>query len=466
MVLKNRLEFKVFENKVNFFQAFTFSIIITLSIIFLINQTSPKVIYLLLALMVGLISSFSPQAFLFLLIFIIVTPKFAQIHHSVLFSLFIIPTFLFNYSSLSKQNIRNALLKPLIIFILLASISLVNAPKTIFTFFEYFNLIALLLLVILLPYVLKYIENILTIFNLFILFLTIHSVYVIIFAISLKMRSFGILGVYYVDFAGLAFLYSLIIYLYSFNVKRFFYGLTTLINLTGLILSQTRNAWLSTFFILIIIILLLSLKGEKFHIKKKTVIILSTFIIFLGLVGFLIIQNTTKTSLDRIDIESQSTQLTDNTESVNENSFVSRLFIWHTAINAFKTEPIIGIGMYSFKYTTHKYYTIPKPFFKQFVENKTPHVSYLEILVEAGIIGFLGFIYFLFVVFRLSLNLFKTNPNTSFNARTILLIIITVFYVLISMFMTEAWVYGQYLVWFGIILGALIAEQNRSPQKF
>ncbi|WP_407931599.1 O-antigen ligase family protein, partial [Ignavibacterium album] len=292
-----------------------------------------------------------------------------------------------------------------------------------------------------------------------------HSVYVIIFAISLKLRAFGLLGVFYVDFAGLVFLYSLLMYLYSFNLKRFFYALTSLINLTGLILSQTRNAWLSTFLILLIIILLLSLKGEKFHIKKKTVMILSTFIIFLGLVGFLIIQITTQTSLNRIDIESQSTQLTDNTESVNENSFVSRLFIWHTAINAFRTEPIIGIGMYSFKYTTHKYYTIPKPFFKQFVENKTPHISYLEILVEAGIIGFLGFIYFLFVVFRQSLNLFRANPLNPVNARARLLIIITVFYVIVSMFMTEAWVYGQYLVWFGIILGALIAEQNRSAQN-
>lgn len=465
MIIKNLLEFQIFENKVNFFQAFTYSFIITFSLILLINQTSAKVIYLFLALIVGLISSFSPQAFIFLLIFIIVTPKFAQIHHSILYSLFIIPTFLFNYSSLSGQNVRNVLLKPLIIFILLTSISLVNAPKNIFTFFEYFNLIALFLIVVLSPYVLKYIENILTIFNLFILFMTIHSVYVIIFAISLKMRAFGLLGVYYVDFAGLAFLYSLLMYLYSFNLKRFFYALTSLINLTGLILSQTRNAWLSTFLILLIIILLLSLKGEKFHIKKKTVMILSTFIIFLGLVGFLIIQITTQTSLNRIDIESQSTQLTDNTESVNENSFVSRLFIWHTAINAFRTEPIIGIGMYSFKYTTHKYYTIPKPFFKQFVENKTPHISYLEILVEAGIIGFLGFIYFLFVVFRQSLNLFRANPLNPVNARARLLIIITVFYVIVSMFMTEAWVYGQYLVWFGIILGALIAEQNRSAQN-
>lgn len=190
MIIKNLLEFQIFENKVNFFQAFTYSFIITFSLILLINQTSAKVIYLFLALIVGLISSFSPQAFIFLLIFIIVTPKFAQIHHSILYSLFIIPTFLFNYSSLSGQNVRNVLLKPLIIFILLTSISLVNAPKNIFTFFEYFNLIALFLIVVLSPYVLKYIENILTIFNLFILFMTIHSVYVIIFAISLKMRAF------------------------------------------------------------------------------------------------------------------------------------------------------------------------------------------------------------------------------------------------------------------------------------
>ena len=81
------------------------------------------------------------------------------------------------------------------------------------------------------------------------------------------------------------------------------------------------------------------------------------------------------------------------------------MFIWHTAINTFSRKPLIGIGLYSFKYTSKEYYTIPKPFFKQYVENRTPHVAYLEVLVESGIIGFLGFLIFLFSVHKL---LFKS----------------------------------------------------------
>jgi hypothetical protein len=395
---------------------------------------------------------------LFFLLLITVTPKFAQIHHSILFVLFLIPTAILNYKLFSNNRFKNPLINSLLVFVLLTSISLVNAPKNIFTFFEYFNIIAICVLVVLLPYMLTNYNKITRLFYIFIIFMTIHSLYVISQAVITNGRAFGLLGVFYIDFAGLAFLYSIIFFIYEKGSQKFLFALSSFFNLIGLIFSQTRNAWLSTVLMLIVLLSLLFFNNRKFFVSKKfiiraSVLITVIFIFFLSI----LLQSSNLDVGKRMDSKTQEVRLTDNTESVNENSFVARLFIWHTAINAFVKEPIIGIGLYSFKYTSQKYYTIPKPFFKQFVEFKTPHVSYLEILVETGIVGFIGFIFFLIVVVRLTIKMIKSSVYNQIVAPR-LIIFITIFYIIFSMIMTEAWLYGQYLVWFGTILGALISD--------
>ena len=159
----------------------------------------------------------------------------------------------------------------------------------------------------------------------------------------------------------------------------------------------------------------------------------------------------------RLETKTNDVKLSENPASVGENSFVSRLFIWHTAVNAFMKEPVFGIGMYSFKNTSGKYYTIPKPFFKRFVEFKTPHVAYLEILVETGIVGFILFLFFLFSVHRTLYQMMRSRIQEK-NVITTLVIFVSIIYITFSMLMTEAWVYGQYLVWFGIIIGLLVSK--------
>ena len=449
---------QITETKFNFFYSFGLVTLLSLITSLLVNYASTKIIYVLSALAIGFLLSFNIQSMLVFLLLIIVTPKFAQIHHSVLLVLFLVPTAILNYKIFLNNNFKNPLLRPLIVFVLLVSISLVNAPKNIFTFFEYFNIIAICVLVTLLPYMLNDYTKITRLFYYFILFMTIHSLFVILQAVNTNGRSFGLLGVFYIDFAGLAFLYSIIFFIYAKGSQKFLFGLLSFFNLIGLIFSQTRNAWLSTFLILIVLLTLLFFNNRKFFVSKKFIIRASVLITVILVFFFSILLQSSNIDVGkRLDSKTQEVRLTDNTESVNENSFVARLFIWHTAVNAFVKEPIIGIGLYSFKYTSQKYYTIPKPFFKQFVEFKTPHVSYLEILVETGIVGFIGFIYFLIVVVSLAIKMIKSSVDSRIVAPR-LIIFITIFYIVFSMIMTEAWLYGQYLVWFGIILGALISD--------
>jgi len=457
LVYKNSaLQFS--ETKFNFFHSLFSVTLASIIISLLINNNSSKIIYVLAIVSISLLLSFNIRSILFFLIIIVLTPKFAQIHHAILLVLFLIPSAIFNYKILYNKNFKNPLLKALIFFVLLASISLINAPKNIFTFFEYFNIIAFCILIVLLPYLISHQSQITRFFIFFVFLMTAHSIFVIFQSISSGGRAFGLLGVFYTDFAGLAFLYSVILFIYSSGSKKILFGLSSVINLIGLIFSQTRNAWLSTFLILIVLFALLYFSSSKLFVHKKYILqaLAILTLIILTLLSVLM-QSSNANISKRLDSKTQEVQLTDNTESVNENSFVARLFIWHTAINAFTKEPIIGIGLYSFKYTTHKYYTIPKPFFKQFVEFKTPHVAYLEILVEAGIVGLIGFLYFLITVIKLTITLLKSvNDKQIVISR--LLIAISIFYIAVSMTMTEAWLYGQYLVWFGIVLGSLISN--------
>ena len=153
----------------------------------------------------------------------------------------------------------------------------------------------------------------------------------------------------------------------------------------------------------------------------------------------------------------------DNTESVGENSFVSRLMIWHTAISAYAEHPYIGIGAYSFRHSSQLYYKIPKEFYKEFVKKKTPHVTYLQVLTETGIIGFIGFMIFIYAVIRYSLKTLKVG--TSLQATQVKLMIIwSLVYIIFSMMMTESWLYGQYIIWLGILLGMLVNFRKKFEQ--
>ncbi len=114
------------------------------------------------------------------------------------------------------------------------------------------------------------------IFYLFIIAIVIHSVFVIIESLTTGKRAFGILGVFYVDLAGLGVLYSIIYFLYNYGSKRYMFGLSSAIILIGLILSQTRNAWLSTAVALFFLFIFLFIKAEKYKMDRKVIITIIT----------------------------------------------------------------------------------------------------------------------------------------------------------------------------------------------
>jgi O-antigen ligase len=441
---------------------FSYSVLFVLSIIILTGLSvqfySLKSVYILAGFVFILLLSFNFYLMFTTLLLIVFTPYIASIHTSVVFSLFLILSMLINFKFNSDESYQNTILVPVIIFIFLASLSIYNAPKTVELFMDYFNLVSLVLLIFIVPIVFTNRIKIYHIFYIYVVAVLIHSVFVIFESLSTGGRAFGLLGVFYVDLAGLAILYSIIFFLYSNGFKKYAFGLTSIIILIGLLLSQTRNAWLSTVITFIILIVFLFVKNKRYMMNRKTIlIVITSFILASGSIFLIVSKDLNVNVGERLETKKQKINITDNPSSIGDNSFLSRMLIWHTAINAFSKEPMFGIGLYSFKYSSKNYYTIPKPFFKRYVEHRTPHVSYLEVLVESGVVGFLGFIIFLFGVLK---NLFKSLGFVRSVEEILqtLLLLVSMVYISFSMFMTEAWLYGQYIVWFGIIVGLIVAN--------
>lgn len=393
------------------------------------------------------------------LLLLIFSPHILSLHSSILFSLFLAISLVLTYTGHIDGRIKKEVLFAFLIYLLSTLPSLFVTSKLLSSLYESINLFAFVVIMITTMVIIDTPKKIVRILYAFIFAVLIHSFIVIYQGITTGERAFGLLGVFFVDLAGLGTLLSIILFFQTEGIKKLFFGITGLIILFALILSQTRNAWLSLAVSFVSLVIYLIINKKKYYINFISISLVLA-ILFLGIAFSYSLASKSDVSVEkRLDIGSQTLQLSDSTPVGKVNSFISRVFIWHTAYLAFLKHPITGIGLYSFKYTSNEYYKIPKKFYKDFVEGRTPHVTYIEILAETGIIGFIGFSFFLFSLIRIIVTSLKFSGSKKDNRRT-LLICWSFIYIFFSMFMTEAWLYGQYLVWFGILIGLLSNNQK------
>ena len=136
------------------------------------------------------------------------------------------------------------------------------------------------------------------------------------------------------------------------------------VSTNGCILTQTRTIWAATFSALFVMICFIAIRHSYFGFQAKTFRRFALLLIVffgIGLSAALIFNPNTFGRLSEVGNASEA----DVSESgLVKNSLVSRVFIWHTAYNAFIANPILGIGAYSFPFSSQYYYTIPKYFYK------------------------------------------------------------------------------------------------------
>ena len=181
------------------------------------------------------------------------------------------------------------------------------------------------------------------------------------------------------------------------NLKEKKYLLASLIPLFLIVLlSGSRSSW---------IMLTLSTFGFVLYLffnadNKKSMLKITS----LSALVVLIMLATTITFNERANSRLKETLglFSTNYESVNKATAV-RLPIWETAFNIVKSNYLNGIGPRGFRHA-YQDYSPPENFWHEWTQTH-PHLLFLEILTETGIIGFAGYIllfYFLYLTLRSS----------------------------------------------------------------
>ena len=207
-----------------------------------------------------------------LLLFILFIPYAIPVHQAVVFSIFVPIIIFFTYKNITSDELINPLLKCFILYFIITLPSLGNSYALILSIRDMSNLVALIAIFISVLIVIKQPNQMFNIIYFFIAATFIHSIHVIFLGLTTGQRVFGLLGVYYIDFAGLGSLMTFILLLFTKGVKRNIFALAFLVITLGLILTQTRNAWLSTGFAICTLIFYLFFNSRKLFIKKYALI--------------------------------------------------------------------------------------------------------------------------------------------------------------------------------------------------
>jgi O-antigen ligase len=269
-------------------------------------------------------------------------------------------------------------------------------------------------------------------------------------------RPFGFAGIMFVDFSALGICLTVSFVLFSQGLKRIFFLILSFIIAIALILTQTRNTCFSAIITLGILIGYLIVHPDFVRLSRKRLFALAT-------VGLLMMIGTVILALMfNPKIENRATELTEkskyeiNEQGYTQSSIITRLFIWDTALNAFRAHPIIGIGVYAFRFSSNKYYKFSKILYTRYVAKLTPHQTHLAVLAETGLIGFIGFLIFIVAALKHAFQAIKL-PKEEQGKRYALIAAISVVYCTVSMVFTDAWLWGQCIVLLGLVLGSMLA---------
>ncbi len=438
---------------------FLFSIV-GLVLIFLLNLfwaagLGLKGLLATLVLSLTIVTLFNFELIFYFFLILIFLPYLTIVHQSIFFSFFLLLSALINFRGNILHSVKNPVLVTLCVYFISVIPSLINTPALLLSLRDMLNLLALFIvfIVTLLAFYSK--NKMMSVLYFFIIAVFLHSLVVVYLGITSSLRVFGILGVYYIDFAGLGSIMSFILILYSRGFRRIMFSSIFVIITLGLIITQTRNAWISTYFAMFTLLIFLFCKGKFTYTKRSSIFawIIGSFMLITAI--FLLAENYNSNIENRLGVDNQVQVTVNDPTSFGGNSFVTRAMIWQTSVMAFLKHPVIGIGCYAFRHVSNMYYTIPKVFYKLYVEGRTPHITYLQVITETGIIGLIGFLFFIYSIVKFMIMTLRLNLSRDDIVRT-LIIIWSFVYIIFSMFMTESWLYGQYIVWIGVLLGFLV----------
>jgi O-antigen ligase len=280
-----------------------------------------------------------------------------------------------------------------------------------------------------------------------------NGISIIYMVVATHKRIFGFSGIVYVDYVCIAMLISIVLTIFKKGSLRYIYCLISIFLFASLLFTQTRNTLISFGATFIFLIFFLFKNAESFQMKRKTLILTSILSLAVLACVIFILYSIFPLIFDRISQLEAGEKFNYGSETdFGMSSLLTRFLIWYTALQAFLKHPIIGIGAFSFPFESIQYSKIPPFLFKKYVDGLSPHETFITKLAETGIVGFSGFIVFLVSSFRVSFKAFKIAIKNEEKIISLILLAIQI-YILFSMFLSDAWLWGQCGMLWGISLG-------------
>jgi len=363
----------------------------------------------------------------------------------------------------SFSELKNPFQFPFFIFLVSIIPSIINSDLVLLSGFLSLRLILFFLLFTCLSIYFNNYSKINFLFITFLLISSINALYLIFESASNGRRAFGFTGIMYVDLVGISLVISTIFFIYKKKRKLLFFLLTILFVL-ALLFTQTRNAWLSAGVTVFAILIQNTFKTFKENKSISRLFIKVSFFLVPIIVLIIFLSQSNLAIFERVNLSSFDQGKVTGETLKTTGSFISRFFIWDTAFNAFFANPYTGIGIYSFPFLSIKYSTLDPILYKMFVELLPPHQTFIAILCETGIIGFLGFIIFIsFIVYQTWKFTTKTRSDEEKIYATLLFWLII--YIVISMLMTDAWLWGDLFMIWSVVLALTIANNRIGSKK-
>jgi O-antigen ligase len=287
----------------------------------------------------------------------------------------------------------------------------------------------------------------------FLVLAVVNSFDVIRLALLGEGRPFGFAGIWFVDYSALGVCLSLAGAVVSDGRARRYLLLAAGIIGVGLILAQTRNTWMSALITMAVFLGYLVRYPDMIGTTRRRLLGGIAGALVAGAVVFLLAAAANSRVVSRMADVTSTEKYSISAGGMVGNSLVSRMLIWDTAVQAFLAHPLVGIGVYAFPYSSHLYYRIPQVLFNLYVVGSHPHQTHLAVLAETGVIGAIGFLTFILTALRRSYQ--TIGLARSPRARKFALVaFVGIVYCCVSMFFTDAWLWGQQIILLALIMGA------------
>lgn len=443
------------------------SIIIPFLYVVIINGTGiePKWTAILLALPVFLLFVFNTE--LIILISVVVfflDGGFSVFKIAVLTSVPMALSYVLTYKNSARKDFEDPLFLPFAIYCVSIIPSFFNSLDIVKTLIYTFNLVSMGIVGYCVGRYLDSYKSIKKIAIVFTAMVALNGVHVIYEAILTGERVFGFMGVVFVDYVCVAIIIVLVNMLYKRKGGLTGRFAAIIMLLTALIATQTRNSAFALFGTFCLILVFLLKKATDFSIDRKKTLLLLSFgiVVFLG--GITLAITMTPQVLGRFAELFVKEQISISAaKDFGQNTLITRLLIWYSSIVAYMQHPIIGIGAFSFVFESGYYNTLPNTLYKLFVEGMSPHVTYLAVLTETGLFGMFGFLILIIACAKTSLR--AVDMSSTRQQKYYSLAILSVqLYIILSMFLTDAWLWGQCGMLWALLMGVCVGNYNMIKQ--